>query len=175
SIPTVDIIPFLEVAIYHAPIHRNGFEKPEYLSSPGINDFELHGYHTYLRITDDFEELAVIANGYFAKASAATDNGDYEAAIYYYSMCIGVTPVYWEAIDNRAFSKMDLFRWSEAIEDFNLSLEVNPGNNLAIFSIGECYLRLEQNGKAREQFELVLQDDPTHELALSFLGKTGGA
>ncbi|MET0243796.1 MAG: tetratricopeptide repeat protein [Flavitalea sp.] len=175
SKPTVDMIPFLEVAIYHAPVHRNGFESPEYLSSPGITDSELHGYHTYLRIADDFEELAVIANDYFAKASAATDNGDHEAAIANYTLCIGVAPVYWEAIDNRAFSKMDLGRWSDAIEDFNLSLAINPGNNLAIFSIGECYLRLKKTDKAKKQFELVLQTDPAHELALSFLKKTNAA
>jgi tetratricopeptide (TPR) repeat protein len=67
---------------------------------------------------------------------------------------------------------MDLGRWRDAIEDFQLSLQVNPDSLAAEFSIGECYYRLGEFAKAKEQFGKCLQIDPAHVISREFLVKS---
>ena len=67
---------------------------------------------------------------------------------------------------------MDLGLWTAAIEDFNLSLNVNPNSFLALFSIGECYFKTEVYQKAKEYFEQAAVIDPNHQLPKQFLAKT---
>jgi tetratricopeptide (TPR) repeat protein len=86
-------------------------------------------------------------------------------------MAINLYPTLYEAIDNRAFCKMDLGRWREAIEDFNLSLTIHPYSALAEFSIGECYLKLDDHTAAKEYFNRALALEPDHELSKEFLQK----
>jgi tetratricopeptide (TPR) repeat protein len=162
----------LEVAVYHVPVHCSGFDAPVLLQSSYVSDDDLDGYHEFLKQTSQFEELAAVANDYFTRAYRATDEQNHQQAIYYYTKCINLAPVYWEAIDNRAFSRMDLGHWEDAIADFKLSLEVNRANMLAIFSIGECLFRLERLPEAKMQFEYVLKYDPDNEAAIHFLERT---
>lgn len=48
-----------------------------------------------------------------------TDEKKLFEAIDSYSKAIDLFPPFFEAIDNRAFCKMDLGMWAEAIEDLN--------------------------------------------------------
>jgi tetratricopeptide (TPR) repeat protein len=75
-------------------------------------------------------------------------------------------------MDNRAFVKMDMGLWQEAIEDFQISMSVNPESVLCEFSIGECYLKMKEYIAAKEQFEKALSIDPNDKRSLEFLGKT---
>lgn len=67
---------------------------------------------------------------------------------------------------------MDLGKWTEAIEGFNQSLQLNPSNLLATFSIGECYLKLKDFAKAKEFFEQAIKIDPNHPKPKEFLQMT---
>jgi len=100
-----------------------------------------------------------------------TDEKKNLEAIDSYSKAIDLLPIFYETIDNRAFCKMDIGLWADAIEDFQESLEVNPGSLLAEFSIGECYLKLGNYQKAKEQFEKAIVIDPTHPAPKDFLKK----
>lgn len=64
---------------------------------------------------------------------------------------------------------MSLGQWEKAIEGFNHSLQVKPDTLLAVFSIGECYLRLKDYLKAKVYFEKAVQIDPNHPKPKEFL------
>lgn len=162
----------LQVMIYHTPIAQDGFKEPRlFRSGTSITYEEMIGYYEYLKQTESYEAIAEAANMYFNKAYELTDLKEHEQAIANYSHAIDLAPVYYEAIDNRAFCKMDLARWEDAIEDFLLSLSVNPSGFLAEFSIGECYFRLKDYENAVAQFEKARAIDPTHPLPVEFLEK----
>lgn len=171
--PTLIKLPGLEINLYHAPVHAAGFTNATFLVHSKVTEDELIGYYEYQRRTDnDFETIAKKATGYYHEAYLLTDQEKYEAAIEAYSRAIELVPTFFEAIDNRAFCKMDLGRWRDAIEDFTLSLQVNPGSLLAEFSIGECYYRLGEFEKAKLQFEKCVRLDPAHQVSKDFLLKT---
>ncbi len=162
----------LEITTYHAPIYSAGFENPQLFGSSTLSYDEMIGYYEYLKQTGSYEAIAEAANMYFNKAYELTDLKEHEQAIDNYSHAIDLAPVYYEAIDNRAFCKMDLARWEDAIEDFRLSLSINPLGFLAEFSIGECYFRLKNFENAVVQFEKARAIDPTHPLPTEWLEKT---
>lgn len=171
--PTLISLHQLEVSIYHAPVHQESFQDAVFLINSPVTDDELIGYYEYQRDNDsDFEAAMQKATHYYRMAHELTDEGKFEDAINHYTMAINLVPTFYEAIDNRAFCKMDLERWSDAITDFQLSLQINPGSLLAEFSIGECYYRLEEFAKAKEQFEKCIQIDPHHQLSKDFLVKS---
>ena len=80
-------------------------------------------------------------------------------------------PEFYEAVDNRAFCWMNLGCWSEAIADIEESLRINPANDLAEFSIGECYFNLHDDAQAKARFEKALVLNPESALAQEFLAK----
>jgi len=160
----------LEVWKYHYSIHQAAFEGATLLVKSSVSDDELIGYYEYMKKQDEaLEDAAVKATEYYQEAYLLTDEGKYEAAIEYYSKAISLVPSFYQAIDNRAFCKMDLGRWRDAIADFKLSLEVHPESLLAEFSIGECYYRLHEFALAKQQFETCLRINPTHGLSSEFL------
>jgi tetratricopeptide (TPR) repeat protein len=162
----------LEVRIYHAPIHKESFVEAKFFGNSPVTDDELIGYYEYMRqMEDDFEESAAKATAYYQEAYLLTDERKLETAIETYSKAIELVPTFFEAIDNRAFCKMDLGRWRDAIEDFELSLKVHPDSLLAEFSIGECYLHLGGYEKAKHQFEKCVKLDPAHQVSKDFLLK----
>jgi tetratricopeptide (TPR) repeat protein len=112
-----------------------------------------------------------MVNSYYQSGLVLTDKKLHDDAIDAYSKAIDLFPQFFEAIDNRAFCKMDLARWNEAIEDFNLSLQVNPNSVLAEFSIGECYFKMKDYQNAKTQFEKAQRIDPSHEAPRLFLDK----
>ncbi|MBL0742568.1 tetratricopeptide repeat protein [Chryseolinea lacunae] len=171
TLPDNDEVHHLDVAVYHMPIDQNGFESPTLLAKREVTFNDLTGYHEYLRQTANITELAAEANRYFMEGYRLTDAKKLDDAITAYSNAIELIPQFYEAIDNRAFCKMDLGQWQEAIEDFNLSLQQNPESVLAEFSIGECLMRLGDYTNAITQFEKALAIDPSHDVSKRFLEK----
>lgn len=161
----------LTVFIYHSPIDKNGFENPVLFKKTTITDDELIGFHEYIRMTENMGLIIPEATRYFHEGYALTDQKKHEEAIKKYSLAVMLFPMLYEALDNRAFCKMDLGRWEDAIEDFKLSLQVHPFSALAEFSIGECYLKMGRLEPAKMQFHKALEIDPTYDLPKEFLKK----
>lgn len=178
-IPQASDIPFLKLFIGHAPVSE--FEGM-ILANEAVEAKELDGYIEYLKYTNfyeylnetgqDAEVVVASANALFHKAYALTDEKKYEEAILLYTEAYTIFPMFYEAIDNCAFVKMDMGRWQEAIADFQLSLSVNPVSVLAEFSIGECYLKMGVYTLAIQQFDKALAIDPEDTLSRDFKAKT---
>lgn len=171
KLPNITDIDNLDVAVYHSPFDRKVFENAVLLTNRSVKSEDSIGYHEYLRQTQDPNYWFSIANGYYQSALILTDNKLHDEAIDTYSKAIDLVPEFFEAIDNRGFCKMDLGLWNEAIEDFKLSLTINPNSLLAEFSIGECLLKMHEYQKAKRQFEKAHQIDPNHEAPRQFLIK----
>jgi tetratricopeptide (TPR) repeat protein len=169
NLPKSEELNTIEVQIYHTPIDKSGFDNPELFSKQFVTADDLVGYHEYLRHTHPIEFIIKTANEYYQRAFQLTDAKKHELAIDEYSKAIDLVPQFFEAIDNRAFCKMDLGRWADAIEDFKTSLTIKPNSFLAEFSIGECYLRLRDGNRAKEQFEKAIQIDPSDQPSRDFL------
>ena len=175
SLPGTNELTALEVEIYHTPIGKDGFDNPVLFSRQRVTADDLIGYHEFLRQTQDMPFVLRTATVYYRAAHQLTDEKKHEFAIEEYSKAIDLVPHFVEAIDNRAFCKMDLGRWTDAIEDFRASLAVRPGSLLAEFSIGECYLRLQDGIRAKEQFEKAIKIDPSHQPSHDFFEKSDKA
>ena len=171
KLPDIQDIPSLKVAVYHSPIEKNGFADAKFLTKTKVTSDDLTGYHEYLRQTQEPDYYIPIVNEYYQAGLRLTDEEKHTEAIDSYSKAVDLVPNFFEAIDNRAFCKMDLGLWTEAIQDFQGSLEVNPKSLLAEFSIGECYLKLGNFQKAKEQFEKAIAIDPTDQAPKEFLKK----
>lgn len=167
--PSAETADHLEVSIYHVPIDAEGFRDPVVMANAPVLAHELVGYHEYLRQTRHHEDYTQLAMDYFNDGLRLTDENRHRDAIDAYSKAADLFPLFYEALDNRAFCKMDLALWEEAIEDFYLSLQVYPESVLAEFSIGECYLRLKRYPEAKAQFEKALAIDPDHQLSRDFM------
>jgi tetratricopeptide (TPR) repeat protein len=174
TIPDPNNLDDLEIAVYHTPINKNGFKDSKLLKHSKVTSDDLIGYHEYLRQTQEPDYYISLADEYYQAGLRLTDEKKHHDAIDSYSKAIDLVPNFFEAIDNRAFCKMDLGLWIEAVEDFQESLEVNPKSLLAEFSIGECYLRLGNYQRAKEQFEKTIAIDPTNQAAKDFLEKANG-
>ena len=171
-LPQKEDLDKLPVMAYHAPIDESGFENPQLLATTEIKDDDLIGYLEYIKQTGNIDEVIQYASKYYQEAYQLNNQKEYEQAIAKYSKAIELIPNFFEAIDNRAFSKMDLGHWEAAAEDFKLSLSVNPDSFLAIFSIGECYFKATEYAKAKEYFEQAAVLDPDHQLPKQFLAQT---
>lgn len=167
--PTTTDIASLQVKVYHAPIDDKGFPDIQILAHSHISAEDLEGYHEYLRQTSPPEEWMLTAQEYYFTGIQLSDAHKYPEAIDSYSKAIDLAPGFFEAIDNRAFCKMDMGRWSEAIEDFRLSLAANPDSMMAEFSIGQCYLKTGDLINAGRQFEIAHQLAPGDPAPLEFL------
>lgn len=170
-LPSIDNIEKLPVFIYHLPMDKNAFTKPTFLTNKPVKSTDLTGYHEYLRQTQEPGYNVAVANNYYSSGLQLTDEKKHYAAIESYSKAIDLFPQFFEAIDNRAFCRMDLGLWSEAIEDFKLSLQQNPNSLLAEFSMGECYLNMAEYENAKRQFEIAHKIDPDHQVPKQFLAK----
>jgi tetratricopeptide (TPR) repeat protein len=172
ALPQLEDVDQLEVLAYHAPIDESGFENPQLLGASTLDDDDLVGYLEYIKQTGNIDEVIQYASKYYQEAYQLGSEKEHEQAIEKYNKAIELIPNFFEAIDNRAFAKMDLGLWDAAIEDFTLSLTVNPDSLLAVFSIGECYFKAEEYEKAKGYFEQAVVINPSHEVSKQFLDKT---
>ncbi|MBL4667611.1 MAG: tetratricopeptide repeat protein [Sneathiella sp.] len=162
--PKMSNIESLDVFSFHAPIDAASFSTGWNLIGNSIpKNSELVSFTEYLRLTDfqryakitnqDVNSLVSEANAYYKSAISAGEKGDHREAISLYSKAINLFPLFYEAIDNRAFTYMDTGEYSKAMSDFNQSLQVNPNGLSAFFSIGECLLKLGKYTEAMEVFK----------------------
>jgi tetratricopeptide (TPR) repeat protein len=170
-LPSINDIVNLKVRAYHAPFDKKAFRNAIVLTNLPVKSGDLIGYHEYLKQISEPQNYFPIADKYYQTGLLLTDNKKHNEAIDSYTKAINLFPNFFEAIDNRAFCKMDLALWTEAIADFELSLQVNPISFLAEFSIGECYFRLGDYQKAKTQFEKAHQIDTNDPAPIWFLEK----
>jgi len=171
SLPSVSNIDSLSIFVYHSPFDKKTFTNATLLTNQILIANDLVGYHEYLRQTQEPSFYIPIANNYYKAGFALTDQKKLYEAIDSYSKAIDLFPQFFEAIDNRAFCKMDLGLWADAIEDFKISLQQNPKSLLAEFSIGECYFKMGDYENAKRQFEIAHSIDPNHQTPIQFLDK----
>lgn len=174
-LPTDVTVGRLSIFVYHAPFSKKAFINPTLLTNQPVTHNDLKGYHEYLRQTRTPSYCLSIASHYYNSGLALTNEKKPHEAIEAYSKAIDLMPQFFEAIDNRAFCKMDLGLWPEAIDDFKLSLQQNPNTLLAEFSIGECYFNMGDFPNAKQKFELAHGIDPNNELPIQFLEKVNKA
>jgi tetratricopeptide (TPR) repeat protein len=151
--PTIESLKHAPVLIWHAPIaaesFRTGWQK---IGNQVPTKSELVGFEEYLKLTDfpryltftgqDSKTVVGKANEHYRRAYALGDQNKRAEAIAEYSQAIDLFPLFYEAIDNRAFTYMELGQYRDALKDFEASLRVNPDGIAAFFSKGECLMRL---------------------------------
>ncbi len=162
----------LNIFAYHAPIDKNGFKNPKLFAKSKVFAADLIGYHEYLRQTTNSREVISIAQSYYLEGNRLAEEKRFEESIDEYSKAVNLFPQFYEAVENRGFSQMDLGRWNQAIKDFEMSLEVFPESLSALFSIGECYLKMGEIANAENYFEKTLAVDPNHRHSKDFLRYT---
>jgi tetratricopeptide (TPR) repeat protein len=162
--PTVETLKSAKVRVWHAPINAGSFSKGwELIGNQAPSKDELVGFVEYLKLTDfpryisftgqDSKEIVRKANEHYKRAYALGDQGRRKEAIAAYSEAIDLFPLFYEALDNRAFTYMELGRFEDALRDFEQSLRVNPGGMAAFFSKGECLMKLRQFKAAESVFQ----------------------
>jgi tetratricopeptide (TPR) repeat protein len=161
--PTADSLATLGVQIWHYPVSAASFDSGwTHISNEAVSKDELEGFIEYLKHTDylryialtkqDLKEVVRKANEHYQRACGLGDQGQRAEAIAEYSEAIDLFPLFYEAIDNRAFTYMELGNYKEGLADFERSLRVNPNGVAAFFSKGECLLRLGQIAQAEAVF-----------------------
>ena len=162
--PELGTLKKLEVRIWHAPILASSFESDwDLIGNQDTTKEELSGFIEYLKQNDfpryiefadlDVNDIARKANEHYQRAIELGDQQKQIEAIAEYSHAIDLFPLFFEAIDNRAFTYMELGKYTEALADFELSLSVNPDGFAAFFSKGECLMRLDKLDAAEDVFK----------------------
>lgn len=162
--PTVETVRQAPVFVWHAPIDAGSFQQGwERIGNQAPSKEELVGFVEYLKLTDfprylaftgqDSKEIVRKANEHYKRAYALGDQGKRTEAIDEYGQAIDLFPLFYEAIDNRAFTYMELGRFNEALHDFEESLRVNPIGVSAFFSKGECLMKLGELKAAEAVFQ----------------------
>ncbi|MCA9016518.1 MAG: tetratricopeptide repeat protein [Planctomycetaceae bacterium] len=182
--PTKSTVNELSVFIWHAPIDAASFSNGwELIDTQPVVENELNGFLEYLKQTDfpryldfteqDAEQVINQANEHYQQAYALGTEGKHQEAIAEYTKAIEYFPLFYEAIDNRAFSYMDLGDYESALNDFESSLQVEPNGDAAFFSKGECLMKLGKLKEAEAIFQAGLERFPEHkEIFDEFLNTT---
>lgn len=185
SKPSEGTIDSLRVHVHHAPVDSFDFKANwQVLGSRPVGDDELSSFAEYLRYTDfpryleltrqDAQQLIEAANAHYRAACTLGEQGKVAESIDRYSQAIALFPLFFEAIDNRAFARMDLGDFTGAIADFEASLQVNPQGHAAFFSRGECLLKLGEFDQAAGVFTEGADRFPQHRADyLRFLALAG--
>ncbi|WP_225727457.1 tetratricopeptide repeat protein [Nocardia sp. JCM 34519.1] len=180
--PTPDVVAGLEVLAYHAPLRATAFRGAwEVLGTCAVAPADLVGFHEYLKRVDfrrylaetgqNLETVVARANSHFAAGGALNDQQRHREAIEEYTRAADLFPLFYEAIDNRGFSYMNIGDYRSALDDFEHSLQIHPDGEAAYFSSGECLLRLGKLDEAEAIFEAGAVDSTQYrELHQKFLG-----
>lgn len=166
--PSLDSLRQTPVFAFHAPIDGASFGAQwETLGNQVPTAQELTGFVEYLKLADfprylaftgqDAQQIVRAANDHYARANALCEEGRQEESIAEYDRAVELFPLFYEAIDNRAFTRMELGRYGEALQDFERSLQVHPEGAAAFFSRGECLMKLGE----LEPAEAVFRDGLT--------------
>ncbi|WP_051560202.1 tetratricopeptide repeat protein [Marinobacterium jannaschii] len=181
--PSLDTVTSLDIYAYHAPIDASSFASGwDLIGNSTPKKSELVGFIEYLKLTDfqryadttdqDVKQLIAEANRNYKSAIAAGEKGEHKRAISLYSTAIELFPLFYEAIDNRGFTFMDLGQYDKALNDFQQSLQVNPNGLTAYFSAGECLLKLGKYEDAMKVFAAGVDKFPERaELFKDFYSK----
>ncbi|MDR6517989.1 tetratricopeptide (TPR) repeat protein [Variovorax paradoxus] len=162
--PTVESLKHAEVLIWHSPIDADGVSRgSELIGNRQPAEDDLIGFAEYLRLTDfprylelmgqDGHEIVHEANAHYLRGNELCEQGRKQEGIAEYDAAVELFPLFFEAIDNRAFTRMELGDFQGALEDFEQSLQVNPDGEAAFFSKGECLMRLGQLAAAESTFK----------------------
>jgi tetratricopeptide (TPR) repeat protein len=160
--PDLKAASHLAVRVGHAPIDAASFAGWERVGNRAVRDVDLDGFKVYLKHTDfprylevtgqDPDKIVAAANAHYKRGYALSDEGKRREAIVEYSEAIELFPLFYEAIDNRAFLHMELGDYRTALAGFEESLRVEPDGKAAFFSRAECHLRLGEFDLAAAQF-----------------------
>lgn len=182
--PTVSSLKPVSIHIWHAPIEASSFGKGwELLGNQAPSQEEMAGFTKYLKLTDfprylqlsgqDAKKIVNAANEHYLRANALGDQGKRPEAIQEYTKAIDIFPIFFEAIDNRGFTHMELGKFRDALHDFEQSLRVNPDGVFAFFSRGECLMKLGQLKAAEEVFiEGATRFSERRDMFMKFLKET---
>lgn len=173
SKPTLTSLLETPIQVWHTPIDARSFDQGwELIGNKQPAGDELDGFIEYLKRTDfrryvaftgqDTREIVRVASDHYRRACALDDAGNKLEAIADYSSAIDLFPLFFEALDNRAFTYMDLGMYKEALDDFEESLRVNPGGETAFFSRGTCLMQLGDLKAAEAIFEECLSRFPAN-------------
>ena len=174
SKPTAQSLHDATVYAWHAPTDAGSFDEEWDLigNHPPSTD-KLVGFFEYLKQTDfsryvsvtgqDSQEIVRVANTHYKQAYVLGDQGQPAAAIAEYSRAIDLLPLFYEAIDNRAFTYMELGMIQEALQDLEQSLRVNPNGMTAFFYRGECLMKLGDLAVAEAIFQEGAHRFPKHQ------------
>lgn len=178
--PTIETLDKLEVWCMHTPIAT--FPGSRVLVNVPVQDEELDGFFTYLRMTNfkrylqetgrDLDVIVAEATLAYRAGNTVCEEGKFEDGINAYSEAIELFPLFWEAIDNRGLTYMDLGEWDLAIADFEESLRINPDGLTAVFSIGECLFKLGKYETALVQFMKAIEIAPNDPIPREWYDKT---
>ncbi|SFK57841.1 tetratricopeptide repeat protein [Methylophaga sulfidovorans] len=174
--PTLDDRPSFKVMAWHAPINCEEIRKKwTVLCSEDVQPDELEGFHEYLKHTDfprylsitgqNAEDVVKQANAYYQQGLTLTDQGKTDEAIQCYTKAIAIFPLFYEAVDNRAYVYMDKGDDENALAGFQQSLQINPHGMHALFSYGECLLKLKRYEEAEHVFQTFLNKFSEHKSA----------
>lgn len=100
--------------------------------------------------------------------------GNYSAAIADYQVALGnnsgheIQQRIGTTLNSRGIVFFNSGEYTKALDDFNTSIKHFP-NSKFYFNRGRTYLQMEKFGEALEDFETVLQLEPTHAEALSYI------
>jgi tetratricopeptide (TPR) repeat protein len=88
--------------------------------------------------------------------------GEYQMAIASLDKALHIKPNQPDALYERAYSKLSLERFDEALLDFNSLVQTSPEykSPRLFIHIGNCYLKMNQKAKACESFKMALPSAP---------------
>lgn len=166
SVPKPNEIENLKIKIYHFPITKTGFNRPKLVVNSEVTDDDLFGYFEYIKQTKNVNEIAKYAKRFYQQAFELTNQNNFIRAIEKYSKAIELLPNFYEAIDNRAMTFMDIGKWEKAIEGFQQSLKVKPDGYHALFGIAVCYNQLNENDQAIDAYSKAIELDSSQYTAI---------
>jgi len=98
----------------------------------------------------------------FEKGLVATDKGNYNEAVKYYSQFIIIYPYSTEAYNNRGTAKSNLNDYTGAIQDYNKAIEINQYYSIAYYNRGIAKSDLGDLTGAIQDFNKAIEIDPNY-------------